>query len=171
MYGFMSLHDPFGKLTQIPRSKMAPPTALRHWPLFYFWKLVTPLHPPLRDLSRWLGLATFERFIDEKGRQKFLLGKVHPEHTIESIVAHLVDKGYGHNIIAWLDRGEVASLRFLENFHFQYHIRIFEDGEIRAHYERTPEAHPLMHFYEADFEERREYFMKLLEGKMIPLRR
>jgi hypothetical protein len=145
---------------------MALPSTVRHWPLYLFWRLVTPIHPPLRDLSRWLGLATLERFVDEKGRQKFLLGTVHPEHSAESVVDHLIEKGYGHNIVAWLDRGEVASLRLLDGFHYQYHIRLFEDGEIRAHYEHTPEAHPFKHFYETGLEERREYFLELLEGKM-----
>ncbi len=114
-----------------------------------------------------LGLVNFDQFVDGKGRQRFLIGKVHPEKELESLVVHLISHGYGHNVVAWQDQGEVASLRLPDGFQYQYHIRLFDDGEVRGHYEYTPEAYPLKHYYEEDMEERREYFMELLKDFVI----
>jgi hypothetical protein len=139
-----------------------------HWPRFVFWHLATPIHPFLRKASAKLGLVKFDQFLDGKGRQKFLIGTIHPDHSEESLVEHLIGLGYAGNTVAWQDSGEVASLRLTDGFRFQYHIRIFDDGEVRGHYEYTPEAHPLKHYYEVDMEERRDYFLKLLDGKIVP---
>ena len=152
----------------VPRSKMARPKRFSHWPRFVFWRIATPLHPLVREVSLRLGLVNFDQFLDHKGRQKYLLGTIHPDHSIEALVKHLTENGYGGNVVAWLDQGEVASLRLPDGFRYQYHIRIFFDGEVRAHYEYTPEAHPLKHYYEIDMEERREYFLRLLDGKIVP---
>ncbi len=147
---------------------MAKPDTLVHWLNFFIWQLATPLHPVLRNLSLRAGLVDFNQFLDGKGRQKYLLGAIHSDHSIQSLIDHLVEKGYGENVVAWQDHGEVASLRLPDGFRFQYHIRIFSDGEVRGHYEYTPEAHPHKHYYEVDMQERREYFLELLEGKIVP---
>src|ERR1043166_1702968 len=141
---------------KVPRSKMARPKHLHHWPKFVFWRIATPFHPLLRDVSVKLGLVDFDQFVDNKGRQIYLVGTLRPENSVENLVEYLTEKGYGHNAVAWQDTGEVASLRLPDGFRFQYHIRIFDDGEVRGHYEYTPEAHPLKHYYEVDMEERRD---------------
>ena len=146
---------------------MALPKDLHHWPRFFFWRLATPIHPLVRNVTARLGLINFDQFLDKKGRQKYFIGTVHPDHSIETLVQYLLGIGYGHNEVAWEDNGEVASLRLTDGFRFQYHIRIFDDGEVRGHYEYTPEAHPLKHYYEVDMEERRDYFLALLEGKIV----
>jgi len=141
---------------------------LHHWPRFAFWQLATPIHPYLRDLSKKLGLVNFDQFVDGKGRQRFLLGLIHPEKKAEHLIEYLTSNGYGNNVVAWQDSGEIASLRLPDGFRFQYHIRIFNDGEVRGHYEYTPEAHPLKHYYEVDMQERRDYFMELLRDFIVP---
>lgn len=143
---------------------MARPKHIKHWPKFAFWHVATPLHPYLRDITAKLGLLDFEQFLDTKGRQRFLIGTIHPDHSIDTLISHLTSEGYGDNVVAWKDNGEVASLRLPDGFRYQYHIRVFNDGEIRGHYEYTPEAHPLKHYYEVDMEERRDYFHELLRG-------
>ena len=164
----LSRHSKHTRIPKIPRFKIARPRRAHHVPNFIFWVLALPLHPLMRELSHKLGFIDFGRFLDGKGRQKFLLGTIHPNYTVEKIIEHLVENGYGHNAIAWPDRGEVASLRLTDGFRYQYHVRIFEDGEVRGHYEYTPEAHPLKHYRETDMEKRTAYFLTLLEGKIVP---
>lgn len=137
---------------------------------YVFWRIYTPFHPFLRDFSLKTGIVSEESKIERWGaRQRFLLGSIVPEETVESVVKHLIEKGYRNHFVAWEDEGEVVSLRYTDNFSHQYHIRVFEDGEVRAHYEYTPECHPFKHYYEIGcFEPRREEFLKVLEGKIIP---
>jgi hypothetical protein len=87
---------------------------------------------------------------------------VAPHLTIEAFVLQLIEKGYGNHFVAWKDEGEVASLRYVENFVWQYHIRIFEDREVRTHYEYTPECRPISHLKGRAQQERREDFLKML---------
>ena len=153
---------------RVPRSKMARPRHLAHWPRFVFWQLATPLHPLMRTVSLKLGLVNFNQFLDRKGRQKYLFGTIAPNHTADALIQHLTAQGYGENVVAWKDDGEIASLRLPDGFRFQYHVRIFSDGEVRGHYEYTPEAHPRKHYYEVDMEERREYFLELFGERITP---
>jgi len=53
-------------------------------------------------------------------------------------------------------------MRKKEGKEFQYHIRLFKDKEIRAHYEYSPEAHPITHCFCVHQEAKKEYFKKLL---------
>jgi len=161
------MHPKHRTTTKPPKAKVRP-QSVRHWPKFVFWRIATPFHPILRDVSVKLGIVDFEQFLDHKGRQKFLVGTIAPEHSVETLVEHLTGSGYGHNQVAWTDSGEVASLRLPDGFRYQYHIRIFSDGEVRAHYEYTPEAHPLKHYYEVDMEERRDYFLGLMQDFIVP---
>ena len=102
-------------------------------------------------------------FLHGKERQRYHLGWLAEGRTLEEVKTHLNEKwNFGNNFIAWIDSGQVLSWRKLENFHKQYHLRIFEDGEIRGHYEFTPEAHPLNHFFEKEEEDRKEDFLKFL---------
>lgn len=159
------MSHPQTKLT-IPQAKPARPSRVVHWPHFIFWRMITPLHPGMRRLSARLGLIDFNQFLDGQGRQRFLLGTIAPEHNIDTIIEHLVQNGFGHNTLAWEDTGEVASLRLSDGFRFQYHVRIFSDGEVRGHYEFTPEAHPWKHYYEEGMVPEREYFEQLLGDRL-----
>lgn len=153
-------------IARLPHSKMARPTNPIHFVKYLFWKVAGPAHPYARDITARLGLFNFNQFVDEKGRQQFLLGTIAAQFSAKDVIECLIAHGYGNHFIAWKDSGEVASLRLVDGFTHQYHVRIFNDGEVRAHYELTPEAYPIKHYYEVGMEERGEYFQRLL-GHMI----
>lgn len=145
----------------LPRSEIVFPESFLDRLKYLFWRLYTPMHPYVRDIL----LAA--RVIQHTGRQEHLLGTLAPEEMIESITRYLVSQGYGNHFVAWRDKGEMVGLRRVENFEYQYHIRIFEDGEVRGHYEYTPECHPILHMCRAGREPRREAFLQLLGERII----
>ena len=106
-------------------------------------------------------------------RQKYHIGWLAPGKTLEELKLHLHSKwGFGNHFIAWTDNGQVLSWRKLTDFQDQYHLRVFSDGEIRGHFEYTPEAHPIEHFEEKGEVNKREDFLRFLgdfvvKGKYI----
>src|SRR3989344_3369309 len=120
------------------------------------WRIITPAFPYARDSLVKLGILHHE------GRQRYLLGWISRGRTIEGLIEHLARKGFANHFVAWVDTDESVSLRKLTNFHWQYHLRVYTDGEIRGHYELTPEAHPIAHFKEIGMEPRREEFLEFL---------
>jgi hypothetical protein len=98
----------------------------------------------------------------EKGRQRYHIGWMAPGKTLEELKVHLSSFGFGNHFIAWIDEGQVLSWRKLVDFRHQYHVRFFEDGEIRGHFEFTPEAYPIKHFMEVGEEESKEDFLNFL---------
>ena len=152
----------------LPRSEMVFPSSFHNRLKYVFWRGFTPVHPYLKNTLRLVGINLVARqFQDERGRQDFLIGKVAPGQTIEEVVWFLIENGYGNHFIAWKDAGEVVSLRYLEGFDYQYHIRIFADGEVRGHYEYTPEAYPVSHIRQKNFQDRRDEFLDLLGDRII----
>jgi hypothetical protein len=141
---------------------MVYPTSLFNRIKYWFWHFFTPYHPTLRDLLLKL------RILRHEGRQDYLIGTVAPHTSIETIVAYLIEEGYQNHFVAWRDDGEVMSLRYVDSFEYQYHIRVFEDGEVRAHYEYTTEHRPLLHLRGIGMEDRREHFLALLGDRIIP---
>lgn len=118
------------------------------------WRLLYPIFPRLQK--------PFARFHD-KERQQYHLGWLAHGKTLEGLERHLHQEwGFGNHFIAWQDTGQVLSWRKLVDFEHQYHIRVFKDGEIRGHYEYTPEAKPLRHFEEIGEEARITQFKKFL---------
>ncbi|MEN9560751.1 MAG: hypothetical protein RIQ56_24 [Candidatus Parcubacteria bacterium] len=117
-----------------------------------FWKWIYPIFPYLQ--------YPFSFF--HSGRQKFPLGWLAPGKSLEDLKARLTSQGFGNHFVAWEDDGQVLSWRKFDGFEWQYHVRVFADGEIRGHYERTPEAAPLRHFAEIGEEARAEDFKKFL---------
>ncbi len=104
----------------------------------------------------------------DKKRQHFHIGWLAPGKTLKDLENHLHTKwGFGNHFIAWVDSGQVLSWRKLVDFDHQYHIRVFSDGELRGHYEYTPESKPISHFTEVDEESRKNEFEKFLEGYMV----
>lgn len=99
----------------------------------------------------------------EKGRQRYHIGYLAPGKTLEDLKKHLHEKwGFGNHFVAWPDEGQVLSWRKINDFNHQYHLRVFEDGEIRGHFEYTPEGHPIAHFEEKDESFHRKEFLKFL---------
>ena len=104
----------------------------------------------------------------ENKRQKYHIGWLAPGKTLEELKLHLHSKwGFGNHFIAWTDNGQVLSWRKLTDFQDQYHFRVFSDGEIRGHFEFTPEAHPIEHFKEKGEVNKREDFLKFLSDFVV----
>lgn len=137
---------------------------------YVVWRLYTPFHPFLRDLSVWFGIQTVLRalgILRYRGRQDYLLGRLAPDESVEDFISFLLGEGYGNHFIAWKDDGQVASLRKSVDFTRQYHLRVFEDGEVRGHFEYTPECHPWLHLKSVGQEPARATFAKLLKGRVV----
>ncbi len=118
------------------------------------WRFLYPIFPHLQK--------PFARF-HHKERQQYHLGWLAHGKTLEDLERHLHDEwGFGDLFIAWEDTDQVLFWRKLIDFEHQYHIRVFRDGEIRGHYEYTPEAYPLRHFEEVGEEVRMAQFKKFL---------
>lgn len=153
----------------LPQTSIVFPVSYIDRAKYLFWKAYTPFHPFFRDVCIKLGIVSLEKKTERWGaRQDFLIGTIAPGETFETVVAHLVGQGYCNHFVAWEDDGEVVSLRYVEDFKTQYHVRIFDDGEVRAHFELTPEHSPFKHYYAVGFEDRRDYFLKVFGNKIVP---
>jgi hypothetical protein len=118
------------------------------------WRIIYKFFTPIQ--------RTFLIFHQSK-RQKFHIGWLAPDKTLEELKKHLHEKwGFGNHFVAWTDKGQVLSWRKLADFSDQYHLRVFEDGEICGHFEFTPEAHPIEHFTEKGEQPKTEDFLKFL---------
>lgn len=148
-------------LETLPHSKMVFPKKLSDRLKYILWLFLIPLHSLMRDTSQMLHITR------HKGRQRFLIGKLSPNYDIREIALHLTKNGYGNHFIAWKDDDEILSLRRTVDFTYQYHLRIFKDGEVRGHYEYTPESHPLLHMRAVNQEDRKEEFLKVLGDRII----
>ncbi|HWA32253.1 MAG TPA: hypothetical protein VG694_02285 [Candidatus Paceibacterota bacterium] len=98
-----------------------------------------------------------------RGRQRYHIGWLAPGRTLEELKSHLHKEwGFGNHFVAWEDEGQVLSWRKLPDFRHQYHLRVFHDGEIRGHFEYTPEAHPIDHLLEIGERAANEEFLRYL---------
>jgi len=150
---------------QLPASVMVYPLSWVDRVKYFAWRIYTPMHPAVRDFLGAVGLVNHtEKY--PRGRQPYILGHIAPGQTMQEFVAYVVGKGFGNHFVAFEDRGQVVSLRHVDNFKYQYHLRIFEDGEVRGHYEYTPECHPFLHMKEGTMEPRRDEFLKILADKI-----
>lgn len=155
----------------LPRSEMEYPTRLFDRVKYWFWVVYSRFYPVIRGVAYRLGIGNF--FINlfengHKGRQAFLMGTLAPSRSARDLAFFLVEKGYGNHFVAWKDSGELVSLRQTVGFEHQYHLRIFKDGEVRCHFEYTPECHPFLHMIQVGFEDRGTEFRNLLKEWVIP---
>jgi hypothetical protein len=118
------------------------------------WLGVYPYYADIRDTLLKL------RLIRHAGRQNYVIGKIAAGRSVEDFVRYISTKGFGNHFIAWEDEDEIIGLRRPEGFKHQYHLRIFKDGEVRGHYELTPEAHPIKHLKCKGQEPRSEDFFE-----------
>ncbi|MBI2630805.1 hypothetical protein HYW73_01125 [Candidatus Nomurabacteria bacterium] len=122
------------------------------------WNFIYSFFLPLRKFLLRIGLIWHK-----KGRQKYHIGWLVPGKTLEELKKHLNEKwGFGNHFIAWVDESQVLSWRKLTDFQDQYHLRVYSDGEIRGHFEFTPEAHPMEHIEEKGEREAQEDFLSFL---------
>ena len=130
---------------------------LKH--MWWRW-CIYPIYPYIQPVISRLPIV---RDYDPKdGRQQFALGWLAPGKSFDDFLEHLAPHGFENHFIAWQDGGQVISIRKIIDYRFQYHIRLFADGEIRGHYEYTPECRPFAHLTEKLFEPRREEFFAFL---------
>lgn len=148
---------------RLPASRMVYPETLWKQMKYIFWHLYTPLHPFVRDTLVGVGLVRHT-----VSRQDVLLGTIAPGESVRTLVQYLLENGYANHFIAWKDEGEIVSFRRVVGFEWQYHIRIFEDGEVRGHYEYTPECYPIRHMREIGWEARSNHFLDLLGDRIVP---
>jgi len=90
------------------------------------------------------------KFFPFKGRQDYVLTKVDPETLHEDDFAmKLITIGYQFNYFSFQDKDEVMNLRKLyisPQYQIrQYHVRLYSDGEIRAHDELSYEEDAVGH--------------------------
>lgn len=129
----------------------------------FIWKQIYHIFPWMQTHFLKWHLAWHE-----KGRQPYHLGWLAPGKTLQDLEKHLHEKwGFGNHFVAWTDNGQVLSWRKLEDFDNQYHIRVFKDGEIRGHYEYTPESKPFQHFMEVNEESHQSEFKKFLGNYLV----
>lgn len=109
-----------------------------------FWKILYPIFPWFQKI-----LLKFHIIWHTKGRQRYHIGWLRKGATLTQFKEHLSSKwNFGNHFVAWKDDDQVLSWRRLASFEEQWHLRVYSDGEIRGHYERTPEAAPVKHFTE-----------------------
>ncbi|MEK7144665.1 MAG: hypothetical protein AAB794_02325 [Patescibacteria group bacterium] len=122
------------------------------------WKVVYFLFPSLQTF-----LLKSHLIWHKHDRQRYHIGWLVAGGTLEQLKKHLSEKwNFGNHFVAWKDNDQVLSWRRLENFEEQWHLRVYVDGEIRGHYEKTPEASPLQHFREIGEIDRTDDFKKFL---------
>lgn len=121
-----------------------------------------PIFPFLRNISISCGI--FRPHIEGRGR--FLVGYKKEDLTTNDFLKTLKSRGFFHQTMAYDEPGQLLSLRKLDptQLDHQYHVRLFNDGEVRAHYEKTPEDHPRDHLAEVGLVARREEFLEVLSG-------
>lgn len=119
-----------------------------------FWKIIYIVYPPI--------LRILEKFHFHNVRQDYLLGRLNQKYTRSDLEFFLSSKGFSPAILSWQDPGEVLNLRLVDKKIFQYHIRLFEDDELRGHYEYSSEGNPVFHVFSVGLRDSRDYFELLL---------
>ncbi len=98
-----------------------------------------------------------------KERESFPVGWLAEGKTLEELRVYLHREwGFGGNFKARTDQGEVLNWRKILEDGQQYHLRIYEDGEIRGHLEMSPEKNVVSNLTGGSKKENREEFLKFL---------
>ncbi len=122
------------------------------------WRVIYRVFPMMQRVLLNLHIVWHK-----KGRQPYHVGWLSLGKTLPELKKHLhLHWDFGNHFVAWIDDGQVLSWRKLVDFRHQYHVRVFADGEIRGHFEFTPEAHPIKHFIEEGEKECKEEFLRFL---------
>ncbi len=147
--------------TIVPDSVLPYPEKARDRAKYFFWRVVfARFHGRVRN-----GLLK-TKVVRHKIRQPYLIGRIDP-NRIEGFLEYIKTQGFGNHPVAWEDNNEAIGLRRLDGFNHQYHLRIFKDGEVRGHYEYTPESHGVKHLKRIGQQQRREEFSKFLGDWVI----
>lgn len=135
-------------------------------PKQFFFFIIKPIFPLFRDLFLKADLVEVK---GHKVRQRFPIGFLHKDADPEELETYLCTQGFFREKMALVDPDEIFGMRKLDPEHpcFQYHIRLYADGELRGHYEKTPEDFPIDHFNEVGFEARAEEFQTLFKKFLV----
>ncbi len=115
----------------------------------------------------WLPLLRIIEFLHlHDYREKYPIGFI-DKKKIEQVKDYLLKRGFEINIFAWTDLGQVYSLAKPDRKIYHYHLRIFNDGEVRGHYEYNGMERPIKHVLELFLAPRSNYFKKLLKKYLI----
>jgi hypothetical protein len=126
------------------------------------WRIAYAMHPPIRKVLQVAG--------SHKKRGDYLLGHLDAEkHTLADLNAHLISIGFERTKLAWKEPGEILSLRRVDGLKYQWHIRVFDDGEVRGHYELSPESSPLKHLRSSVFNDDKEFLLSLIGNYLKPI--
>lgn len=124
-----------------------------------FWNMLYPIFPYLEHSALPLH---------EKKRQEYHLGWLSPQRSLADLKRYLAKEwGFGNHFVAWEDTDQVLSWRKIISFNEQYHLRVYNDGEIRGHFELTPEGAPVKHFLGTGEKSKREDFLKFLGDYVV----
>src|SRR3989338_9523830 len=125
-----------------------------------FWKTaIYPVFPVLRNVA-----VPFRIISGRYRRQRFPIGYLRKNRTARDFAEYLKAIGFIKHSIALKDPGQILSMRKLVGLKYQYHLRVFKDGEGRGHYEKTPECHAVAHLFQLGQEARTNDFLELLKG-------
>ncbi len=119
------------------------------------WPIIYMIYPPF--------LRILEKFGIHNTKQDYHLGFLKENTDINQVKKRLESLEFEHAILAWRDRNEVLSMRKIHKKIFQYHIRAYSDGEVRAHYEYSSEGAPLKHILEKRFTLEHDFFKQVLD--------
>lgn len=150
------------RASALPRSRLPEPESLWQRTIYTFWAVFIYVYQVMRDV------LTKARILKHDFRQEFVLGRFAEGKDLKEFLKYIERQGFGNHFIAWVDKDEVISLRRVDGFEWQYHLRVFKDGEVRGHYEYTPEAHPFLHIREVGMVDRREEFLAFLGDWVVP---
>ena len=117
----------------------------------YIWKFNYAIYAHLRDFILSVGLWK------HTGRQNFSIGFVNDDIKKDVVSSILKANGFENSICSWKDDGEILSMRKLDDRR-QYHVRLFSNGELRGHYEFSPEGAPIKHLLGIGFQQSKQYF-------------
>ncbi|VVB79028.1 Uncharacterised protein [uncultured archaeon] len=132
----------------------------------HFWEAIGRTNFSRKGYSWFRDLLIKARILTHNHRQEFHIGWLKKNISKEDFRSFLKKKGYEESFYSWIDKDEILGMRKIDSKIYQYHIRLFKDGEVRGHYEYAPDRYPLRHYFSSRFEERRKYFLELLKGKL-----
>ena len=149
---------------RLPEAALPYPESVGDRAKYVFWKFAYPAHNHIRNLLLKADLI-HPPYI---WRQDYVLGTIAPGRSVEELLDHVARVGFRNHFVAWEDADEIASVRMLVGFEWQFHLRVFRDGEVRGHYELTPESHPFRHYRKEGQCARRDEFLALLGDWVVP---
>lgn len=123
-----------------------------------FWKAFAPFFPTVRDA--WVAMGLVSHNI----RQPYLYGRLKSGFTTDDLRQTLEANGFKNDYVAWVDPDEILNMHKVVDIIYQYHVRLFIDGEIRAHHEFTAESHPFKHLYDVGLTDGASYLKPLLSN-------